>query len=214
MFPVNSGTPSAPQVSTAPSPTAPPTTFIRPNFAVVPSNAGGGSGRVLVRQHQHHLQRGHQHSIPSSRQPPRMYFESAPTFYDQTMLHPLQATEERTARITKEGDMDGGDGGALYSRDAKKRIYTATGVVCSALAVMLLLLTGFVIRRRLKSSRDISGGRASSSSAADYHDGGDSCRVSTINISDPADPWTTNEKLKQAFPGMIRSHVWFDSLER
>ena len=36
----------------------------------------------------------------------------------------------------------------------------------------------------------------------------------SLKISEPQDPWTTNEKLKQAYPSMIRSHVWFDSLQR
>ena len=35
-----------------------------------------------------------------------------------------------------------------------------------------------------------------------------------IEISSPLEPWTTNQQVKSAFPNLIKSNAWFDSLQR
>jgi hypothetical protein len=64
-----------------------------------------------------------------------------------------------------------------------------------------MVATIMIIRRRMVSRRIQFGGI-------------DLTKSGSVDISTPTDPWTTNEKLKQAYPNMIRSHVWFDSLQR
>ena len=85
----------------------------------------------------------------------------------------------------------------------KVKIYTATAVLCTVLVIIVLIATIVVIKKRLPMtimrSMDERMGRK---------------KKGSIDISKPQDPWTTNEKLKQAYPSIIRSHVWFDSLQR
>ena len=69
------------------------------------------------------------------------------------------------------------------------------------MVIMVLIATIMLIRKRIPIMRNMD-------------DKIGKKKKGSIDISKPKDPWTTNEKLKQAYPSIIRSHVWFDSLQR
>ena len=130
------------------------------------------------------------------------------TFYDKKQIQSLPIKEGRSTLIDsgkEERDRVGATDKEVYSSDAKIKIYSITGVVCTFLILVIIVAIALLIRRRLPMliNREILD--------AEDEIGGNK---GSLKISEPQDPWTTNEKLKQAYPSMIRSHVWFDSLQR
>lgn len=47
-----------------------------------------------------------------------------------------------------------------------------------------------------------------------YKDHPESLKKGQLNISNPLQPWTTNADVQDAFPNLIRSNAWFDTLQR
>ena len=82
------------------------------------------------------------------------------------------------------------------------KLYTLTGIFSSLLLAIFIAFLVLLGRKRLFKTPNIK----------DTDE--DLGRKASIKISEPVDPWSSNEKLKQAYPGMIKSHVWFDSLQR
>lgn len=88
-----------------------------------------------------------------------------------------------------------------YTEEARIQIYAITGIISCMLLVILFASSVVVIQKRKHRERRI---LTDSNSVA----------RNQLNISGPSEPWTTNEKLREAFPNMIRSNVWFDSLQK
>ena len=76
-----------------------------------------------------------------------------------------------------------------YTEEAKIQIYTITGVVSMMLLVILIAASVFVMKKRKQ--------RHSETLKDNY-------KENPLAISTPTDPWTTNDKLKIAYPNMVR----------
>ena len=76
-----------------------------------------------------------------------------------------------------------------YTEEAKIQIYTITGVVSMMLLVILIAASVFVMKKRKQRHSEILK---------------DNFKENPLAISTPSDPWTTNDKLKIAYPNMVR----------
>ena len=91
-----------------------------------------------------------------------------------------------------------------YSEEAKLKIYTSTGVMSTLLVVAIIGFTVVTIKKRNERKSDTFAGPKNNFSL----------KKSKLEISSPLEPWTTNEEVRKAFPNIVRSTAWFDSLQR
>ena len=110
--------------------------------------------------------------------------------------------------------MDAFEIAEAYTEEAKIKIYTATGIISTLLVVLILGFTVMTIRKRNKRKLSV----LFSNNNANNEDNGNvnfgPSKKSVLEISNPLEPWTTNEEVRKAFPNIIRSNAWFDSLQR
>lgn len=90
-----------------------------------------------------------------------------------------------------------------YSEEVKLKIYAATGVISTLLVVAILGFTVMTVKKRNDRKMPFA-----------FSDRVDQSRKSQLDISNPLQPWTTNTDVRDAFPNLIRSNAWFDSLHR
>ena len=80
-----------------------------------------------------------------------------------------------------------------YTEEAKIQIYAITGIVSMMLLVILIAASILVMQKRKQRHSEILK---------------ENFTENPLAISNPSDPWTTNDKLKSAFPNMVR-YGWF-----
>lgn len=82
------------------------------------------------------------------------------------------------------------------------KIYTATGVMSTLLVVVIIGFTVITIKKRNEKKEGVLAERKPR------------YLRKNVEISPPLEPWTTNEEVRKAFPNIVRSNAWFDSLQR
>lgn len=87
------------------------------------------------------------------------------------------------------------------------KIYTFTGIFCSLLVVILVVIVIVLMRKRLFSLR--------SANLTDPE--GPVGKKGSVQISNKKQSNSSNpgeKRPREGYPNMIKSHAWFDSLER
>jgi hypothetical protein len=101
-----------------------------------------------------------------------------------------------------------------YTEEAKIKIYTATGIISTLLVVLILGFTVMTIRKRNKRKLSVLLSNNNRNNVDNGNVNFGLSKKSVLEISNPLEPWTTNEEVRKAFPNIIRSNAWFDSLQR